>query len=105
MWMRRGDEFQHEQTRAFFERAIALGPNDAEYSAKYAAGLNFSGQLYEALTAFKLAERLNPQGSGDPCTLVNSRPLDTLKLAVINTVLKSWCGGRKYFPYTVCLLL
>jgi tetratricopeptide (TPR) repeat protein len=51
---------QHEQAIAAAERALALGPNDAEICARSGETLNLVGRPQDALELIEKAIRLNP---------------------------------------------
>ena len=53
-------QHRHDRAKASFERAVALGPNNADSRALHASVLAFSGETQEAVDEMDLAIRLNP---------------------------------------------
>ena len=53
-------QHQHDRAKSSLERAVALGPNNADSRALHASVLSFSGESQDAADEMELAIRLNP---------------------------------------------
>jgi adenylate cyclase len=53
-------QHQHDRAKSSLERAVALGPNNADSRALHASVLSFSGETQDAAEELDLAARLNP---------------------------------------------